>query len=275
MAAASGSYPRQPADASGASLGLASPQSWPQGPAKPPQPGQGLHLWLAELKAEPLQISSAWELLTAGEITRAQAYRYERPRTRFVLARAFLRCTLAAYLGCAAGSIEFTYGTWGKPGLTLTDLDIRFSQSHSGDWTLLGVSKGHEIGVDLEKMKTDEAYLELASALFGTEELKALKAHPRQIQAMTVYRNWAMEEAWLKARGLGLSAKKELKSALGFHGPGVKEVIVSSDSAEPDWRITSLDLLPGYATAICVQSDWKPSDLSIWLGSESSKSSSG
>src|SRR4051812_37838112 len=84
---------------------------------------------------------SLW--LSPAEHGRADRFRFARERRRFVVARARLRELLAARLGTAPESIEFTYGKKGKPALAgrFGRSGWRFNVSHCEELALYAFSR--------------------------------------------------------------------------------------------------------------------------------------
>ena len=71
-------------------------------------------------------------------------------RGQLLQRRLFLRAVLSAYAGRSADELMFTSGAFGKPRLHDGD-GLCFSLSRSGERVLLGVARGLELGVDVER----------------------------------------------------------------------------------------------------------------------------
>ena len=65
--------------------------------------------------------------------------------------------------------------------------------------------KDSEIGIDVEKIKTDFDVLNLAENLFSTTEVKMLHDVQQDDVYQAFYRCWTRKEAFIKAEGSGLS----------------------------------------------------------------------
>ena len=141
--------------------------------------------------------------LTGMELSRANGFRSEHLRRRYVLTHAVLRSLLSRYLARPASAIRFEYGAAGKPSLAPPDDNPRFNLSHSGDLSVYAFASGFEVGIDLETIRripeadaiarhfTPEEYSELES-LHGAERRRAFVAA------------WTRKEAYVKAQGGGL-----------------------------------------------------------------------
>src|SRR5205807_4072981 len=83
--------------------------------------------------------------------------------------------------------------------------DLRFSVSHSEDVALLAFARGREIGVDIEAIRADADYCGVAQSFFSRQEQETLRALPAGRQCEAFFACWSRKEAYIKARGMGLS----------------------------------------------------------------------
>ena len=118
-----------------------------------------IHLCLLPLTQPPSVLDDLATTLTVDEHERASRFRFDRDRHRFIVARGLLRRLLSRYAGASPDALRFAYGTFGKPYLETgaNQEKVAFSLSHSGDWALVGLTRGREIGVDLEQVQTRRA----------------------------------------------------------------------------------------------------------------------
>ncbi|MCL2087158.1 MAG: 4'-phosphopantetheinyl transferase superfamily protein [Oscillospiraceae bacterium] len=98
---------------------------------------------------------------------------------------------------------QLEYGEKGKPFLKAQDPvqdPIQFNLSHSGEYVVLLLSTGGEIGIDIEKVKPYSKAV--AERCFTPAELDWLN---RQNTAYSFYEIWTAKESIMKATGLGFS----------------------------------------------------------------------
>src|SRR5512132_2469878 len=88
-------------------------------------------------------------LLSPDERDRAAAFRFERDRWRYLVARGLLRTVLGERLDEDPGRISFAYGERGKPRLA-GETGLRFNVSHSHGVVAIALCEGRELGVDVE-----------------------------------------------------------------------------------------------------------------------------
>jgi 4'-phosphopantetheinyl transferase len=162
-----------------------------------PAPGE-IYLWRVDLDQAAADPAS----LSPDERARAAKLRTPELAHRFVAGRAFLRRTLAAYLGCAPEAVGFTYNPYGRPGLT--DAPFDFNLSHSGATALLAVAQG-TVGVDVEHPDPDAELVEIGRQVMSPAELAAFEALPAARREAAFYALWTAKEAVIKALGTGFS----------------------------------------------------------------------
>lgn len=165
-----------------------------------------VHLWRFSLETSPALLPTLTRTLSVDELQRGARLLDPRKAETFLVARARLRQILSSYLAVDPAEISFTYGEQGKPALLAPASTLTFNLSHSGDWALLAVAQGVEIGVDLEQIDPLLAYECLATRFFSPEENVALLAAPKARRRRQFYRLWTRKEAQLKGAGGGFSA---------------------------------------------------------------------
>src|SRR6185295_15695073 len=103
--------------------------------------------------------------------------------------------------------LRFELGAYGKPGLAegQNTLDLRFNLSHSHQQALIAVARGREVGVDVEFMRADFASDEVATHFFSPAEVKQFVRLPAAVRTRSFFNCWTRKEAYIKARGEGLS----------------------------------------------------------------------
>ena len=215
-----------------------------------------VHVWRATLDQTPSQIQSFRHNLAADEQTRAEQFHFERDRGHFIVARGVLRALLGGYLKRTPERLSFCYNAHGKPALAgESDGDaIRFSVSHSHGVALYAVTRGREVGIDLERIRSDLAVAEIAERFFSRREVAMLRTLSTEEQREAFFRCWTRKEACLKARGEGLSLPlDQIDVSLA---PGEPEAVPGTqpDSSEASrWSLLELIPAPGYAAALAVE----------------------
>jgi 4'-phosphopantetheinyl transferase len=193
---------------------------WPRDrPAAAPGEGE-VQLWLADLDRPPVPLEVLGESLDAEERKRAARFRFEAHRRRFIAGRGLLRRLLGRLSGTAPEALVFRYGAKGKPHLVVPRVDLRFNLSHSANGALFAVARGRELGVDVEALRPMGDAEALVERFFHPAERRTFAALAPESRVTAFFSGWTRKEAYLKARGDGLSLPTtEFEVALTTGGP--------------------------------------------------------
>jgi 4'-phosphopantetheinyl transferase len=220
-----------------------------------------VHLWWTCLDRTQPPIRSFLQLLASDERARAARFRFEEHRRVYVAVRGLLRVILSRYLQIEPARIELNYGPHGKPELadSIGDHSLAFNVSHSEKLALFGIARRREIGVDVERIRADIEVRDLAKTFFSPEETAALLSLPEELWSEAFFACWTRKEAYLKARGDGLSVP--LDQFTVTLAPNQPAALLHSwlGRDEPQrWSIRDVEPTPGYAGAIAVNGrDWR------------------
>lgn len=224
-------------------------------------------VWRIRLDQPDPEVRRLLRTLTPDESDRAARFHYERDRNHFVVARGQLRYILGRYLEMEPAKLRFRYSSYGKPSLSseLTDVALRFNLSHSHGWALLAVAIGREVGVDIEHVRPEVAGERIAERFFSIREIKVLRALPVHLQAEAFFNCWTRKEAYIKARGEGLSFPLDKFDVSLVPGEPAALLRTRGDALEAErWALRDLESSTGYAAAIAVEGHmWQ---LRCWQG---------
>lgn len=245
-----------------------SDHDWPRLNKPLPLTNDIVHVVRLGLDVDPEQITPLRSILSTDELARADRYKFDEPRRRFMACRAALRQILGTCLGCDASEVTFTYGPHGKPELVLDDRatdsgplslvprpsSLHFSVSHSADLALIAITAGRRVGVDVERHDATVRILKLATRFFSPREAAELASLPEAEQLAGFYRGWTSKEAYLKATGLGLSfpLSKFTVSLNPIEPAALLDVADQPDEAAR-WRMSSLEVAAGFSASLLVE----------------------
>ncbi len=196
-----------------------------------------LDVWFVDLdvSAEALNCFRHW--LCDDELAKAERFRSDLIRARYIVGRAALRRVLADRLGCSPAAIRFTYGRNGKPMLEGGRGQVEFNVAHSGGDAVIALAVGAAIGVDLELLRPIADLESLAHFVFTDVERRELELAPDPVSAFL--NGWTRKEAYVKALGLGLSAPlKEITVSLS--GRAALFSTGFRDQAASNWRLLNV-----------------------------------
>jgi 4'-phosphopantetheinyl transferase len=202
-------------------------------------------VWEAPHAASDDDLEQLFELLSGFEQIRAKRFVDARGYRQYVISRARMRQVLAHYTGVSAQEIQFTVVGDGKPALSDRRHDIFFNNTHSGELGLIAVTRGREVGIDMERFRDIERARRVSARFFTPEEHESLSALEGDEMIRAFLAIWTRREAGTKARGAsvwrGLGSWKGSRMA---RRPGVQ----ADDSTEFTTRM--LDLGTDYVGAV-------------------------
>jgi 4'-phosphopantetheinyl transferase len=209
------------------------------------------HVWLVNLDAP--DVDEAWcnRVLSAEERDRAGRFGLPCDRRRYIVSHAALRSVLASQLAVPPEQLEFFRRPGGKPAL-MPSADgplAEFNLSHSDGLALIAVTRERQIGVDLERIREDVAFAEVAERFFSAREIAALMALPPRLQRLAFFHCWTAKEALSKARGAGLDGTPSDVDIAWT--PDVVRIRPTSR----DWTLLPLNPAQGYVGAVAMEGE--------------------
>ncbi len=224
--------------------------------------GDELHVWLARLEVDPQQLVELKRALSPDELERADNFYFERDRRSFIAARGILRTLLARYLAAAPSALRFDYNEFGKPRLAGApeNCDLRFNLSHSGGLALVAIALARDVGVDIEAIDNSVGTEEIAKNFFSTGEVSALQHLPQSLRLMGFFNCWTRKEAYIKARGMGLSIPLD-SFDVSLHPDEPADLIRTAEPSDRlNWKIENLEIDEQFAAAVAAAGrNWKVS----------------
>ncbi len=194
---------------------------WRAGAAEIELNSSEIRVWLVDLDSglsaddvETEEPGSELDVLSDDERARAARFVRARDRRRFARCRASLRQILGGLLRESPHSLRFRAAGQGKPELDFSAMGvnegdaraaIRFNVSHSSDLALIGVCRGRELGVDVERIKQVIEADRIVASFFSPAERAEFAAIPDDVKALAFFRGWTRKEAVLKGLGTGLA----------------------------------------------------------------------
>lgn len=165
----------------------------------------GLHIHLAQVNSS--QVSSKYAMLDATEQQRAKRFIYDKDRQLFVTAHVFLRETLSHYAPIEPADWTFQTNDYGKPAISNPGYEnLQFNLSHTQGLVAVAVTQGKAVGVDVEQSTRNVDLQSLSRHVFAPSEVDdVLSVDESAIQRKKFFTYWTLKEAYIKARGRGLS----------------------------------------------------------------------
>ena len=175
---------------------------WPEPTEFPALSGDEVHAWAVPLDRGRESSTELEVVLSPSERERADGFALEKPRHAFMASRAALRTLLGRYLDLSPKLVPIVVDQNGKP--RLAGGDLHFNLAHSAGLTLIGVTRGCEIGIDVEHVRPVDRVHEIAARNFHPAEQAAIRAATDDELPTVFMQLWTRKEAVLKAVGIGL-----------------------------------------------------------------------
>jgi 4'-phosphopantetheinyl transferase len=220
-----------------------------------------VHVVRFGLDREPEQVAVLRSLLSDEERTRADRFLFPQHRDRFAVGRGVLRQVLGGCRRQAPESLRFEYGPQGKP--SLADDDLRFNLSHAAGLALLALGRGVTLGVDVEDAERTVDHEGVGRRFFSPAEHEVLMALPEGQRRQGFFNAWTRKEAFIKAKGGGLSIPLDSFAVTLRPGEPARLLWTRDDPAEAS-RWTLLELSPGVGFAGALMVEGTPARVSLW-----------
>jgi len=246
---------------------------WSSPDAVPALSDNVVHVWRASLAVDPSALRRLKSMLAQNELERAERFIFDPDRDHFIAARGILRDVLGRYLQCAPQTIDFVYGTRGKPAISSAGSrhPLCFNLSHSQGLAVIGIARERELGIDVEMIRPDFASEEIAERYFSAKEIADLNKLPTEQRTDGFFLCWTRKEAYIKAKGDGLHIP--LDSFDVSVSPEMPATLSSADDSR--WGINSFvpsaASEPHYAAAVVAEGknwmaryfEWKQREMPI------------
>jgi 4'-phosphopantetheinyl transferase len=223
-----------------------------------------LQLWCAypdDIAAEGAE-RACTALLSQEERTRSEAFRFDAHHREYLTTRALQRVALSHHFALAPEAWSFTLNPYGKPSAE-PDTGLRFNSSNCPGLVVCLIAQARAVGVDAEPCERAGQIAEVAQEVFSPQELaqlEKLRDHEKFDRALSL---WTLKEAYIKARGTGLSLPlKKLSFLFGFGEEIRLELHPDLGDEVERWRFCLMEHA-GHRVALVIESATAP-DLQLW-----------
>ncbi len=217
-----------------------------------------IHLWVIALDDTPCSLEEYRSILSIQEREQGERFNFPELQRRYIIAHARLREILAAYIGIEPISVDFKTNIYDKPFLVKHpgQPDIYFNLSHSLEIAVIGIANSRRIGVDIEWVKPRKDHMKIAGRYFSPGEIATLKRKKNEHSNQAFIQLWAGKEAFIKARGDGMSLplnQFELEGLIDH--PGKKGCKIELPGDKTPWFVYQIKPITGYLGAVAVEGE--------------------
>lgn len=227
-----------------------------------------VHLWctFSNQAQDQYLLAEYLRLMSESERERMAGFRFEHDRHTYLVTRALVRTVLSRYAAIAPESWSFSVNAYGKPAISPHQRcaeGLVFNVTHTHDLIIMAVAYESALGVDAEYVGTRPAPFDIADRFFSKHELMALRALPAHLRSARFFQIWTLKEAYIKARGMGLSIPLDQFTFDFAHGmtPAISMRETLNDTPLR-WRFWQGKPIIDYVLAVCVENT-APGDLRL------------
>lgn len=221
-----------------------------------------IHVWHASLDLPDPQYLNFVKTLSPYEHARAQQFHFASDKRRYIIRVGILRDLISRYLAISPYRLRFQQGIYGKPKLSDPFADaICFNMSHSSDVAIYGISRCHEIGVDIEYIRDIPEMEQIFRHLFTEREIDVFCKLPESEKKKAFFNCWTRKEAFIKATGEGLSRSLDTFDVSFI--PGERARLLSIDGQSEIGKWTLYETSPNQNAVAAVAVD--VADSSVYL----------
>jgi 4'-phosphopantetheinyl transferase len=166
------------------------------------------------------------------------------------------RHLLSGRSGVAPGEFRFVENAHGRPEIAHPSLDrpLRFNLSHSGGIVACVLGEAQQIGVDVERLDRPPIDPRVIRRYCSEPEQAALAEMPEALRHERFLELWTLKEAYVKARGTGLTLPlRKVSFDVGVEGPG--DVSFNGIDDEARWMFAHTRLEPRHLLAVAAERD--------------------
>ena len=212
-------------------------------------------VWLASTQVGEAQVRAYTKSLSREELARAQKFRSKTAHREYIVTRGLLRQALSETAGLDLAGVDFLYGEHGKPRLDarVPGGTVAFNVSHSHGLALVALAPGGRLGVDLEKIRPEVEWRDLARRYFSDAECRDLERRGDGDGMKAFFACWTRKEAFVKALGAGVSyGLKEFDVSIGPDEDYAALTLRSRDEDASGWLVKNLPVPDSHAAALAV-----------------------
>src|SRR5262245_51126568 len=215
------------------------------------------HVWLAKPEEIREKLPHRLEVLSAEERARMASFRFESDRLAYAAAHILLR---AALNWCAPdvppAKWELTNRQLERPEVVAPVLFPKLRSNISPTRSLVGcvVTREIDCGIDVEEQRHMADMAELAPRVLSPAETSDLMALPESLRPHRFFRYWTLKEAYVKARGLGLSLPLDAVSFDLNAGAITITIDPSLNDHGRDWRLEQWWPTAQHVVAVAIRS---------------------
>lgn len=221
---------------------------------KPALDGE-VHIWSAFIEQPEPVVLKYYSMLSSEERSRAEKFKLDEIRNRWIVTRGLLRVLIANYYKCNPQEIDFRYNEFGKPFFcSQSDVNnLSFNLSHSENLAVFIFTQSRFVGIDVEKVKQLSSFEDIINLCFSDYEKEWFKTIPVSEKNEVFFKIWTSKEAYIKAIGKGFSFSPDRISLNlnNYNKLFFKEIIGNNNFKK--WKLISFMSYPDFICSVVIE----------------------
>jgi 4'-phosphopantetheinyl transferase len=167
-----------------------------------------VHVWLVvpDVIQEPAKLRACRSVLCESELAQYRRLYFPDDQHRYLISHALVRYVLSRYLAIPPAGWTFRYSRHGKPEIANPGLPaLQFNLTHTDGLSACAVTHSDPCGIDAERIVTRHRPIDVARRMFSRVEHDQLVQLGGRDQLEYFFSRWTLREAYVKARGIGIS----------------------------------------------------------------------
>jgi 4'-phosphopantetheinyl transferase len=218
-----------------------------------------IDIWLTFYNeiAEEHILSQMRNLLTEDESRNQSRFRFADDQKRYLVTRAMVRTVLSHYTSIHPSAWTFSANEYGRPTVSNAlegASELRFNVSHTTGLIAMAVGLHRELGVDVENFLGREIATDVINSFFSPFEIAEMAMVPLENKQRRFLEYWTLKEAYIKARGMGLSLPLD-KFTIVFPREGIVRIAIDAELRDDENRWSFWQYLPTaeHLLALCAE----------------------
>ncbi|MEN8800565.1 MAG: 4'-phosphopantetheinyl transferase superfamily protein [Thiogranum sp.] len=167
-----------------------------------------VHAWF--LNPESIQdldqLTWLRSILSSMELSQYRRFRFPEHAHLYLVSHGLVRHALSRYADINPGRWVFKRTTHGRPEITNPATPaLRFNLTHTAGLAACVVTLSDDCGIDAEQIVTRHNPVGVAKRMFSETETRELEQLEGQAYLEHFFTRWTLREAYVKARGIGIS----------------------------------------------------------------------
>lgn len=218
---------------------------------------QQAHVWFTvpESVRDEERLQRLTAILSEEELNRCRRFHFPADRHQYLVSHALVRMSLSTYVDIPAADWRFSHGQHGRPEVANPAVPpLRFNLTHTAGLAACVVTLKDDCGIDAEEISVRHNPLGVAKRMFSKAETRALEQLEGQAHLEHFFTRWTLREAYVKARGIGISFPTR-KLTFSVNEDDCVEVSFhpSIDDRRDNWHFQLLKPTEEHITAIAIR----------------------